>query len=122
MSSEEKPEPDPEEENAEEESSEKEVSDEDVPPLDSLGPDSDYSDFLSRAVSPKLRRDALRKLFSSAKFNVTDGLDDYAEDFSRHAALGDIVPSQPRLPRPASSRAPQRLLQRHPTTGPAPLP
>jgi ferredoxin len=96
MSSEEKPEPDPEEENAEEESSEKEVSDEDVPPLDSLGPDSDYSDFLSRAVSPKLRRDALRKLFSSAKFNVTDGLDDYAEDFSRHAALGDIVPAEMR--------------------------
>ena len=101
MSSEEKPESGPgaetpADEPSRDESSEKQVWDEDVPSLDSLGPDSDYSDFLSRAVSPKLRRDALRKLFSSAKFNVTDGLDDYAEDYSRHAPLGDIVPAEMR--------------------------
>ena len=101
MSSDEKSEPGPADEApagepSKDEPSEKEVSDEDVSVLDSLGPDSDYGDFLSRVVSPKLRRAALRKLFSSAKFNVTDGLDDYAEDYSRHAPLGDIVPAEMR--------------------------
>jgi ferredoxin len=71
-------------------------ADEDTPPLESLGPDSDYSDFLSKAVSPALRRAALRKLFSSPKFNVTDGLDDYAGDYTQHAPLGDIVPAEMR--------------------------
>jgi ferredoxin len=96
VSSEEKPKAGPEEETASDEPSDKEVSDEDLSSLDILGPDSDYSEFLSSVVSPKLRRAALRKLFSSAKFNVTDGLDDYAEDYSRHAALGDIVPAEMR--------------------------
>ena len=96
MSSEEDPERSSKEEAAADEPSDKQVSDEELSSLDSLGPDSDYSDFLSGAVSSKLRRAALRKLFSSAKFNVTDGLDDYAEDFSRHAPLGDIVPAEMR--------------------------
>jgi len=96
MSSDEKPERGPAAETDEDVPVEEKVSDEDAPPLDSLGPDSDYSDFLSRNVSPKLRREALRKLFSSAKFNVTDGLDDYAEDFTRHTPLGDIVTAEMR--------------------------
>ncbi|UCE88418.1 MAG: DUF3306 domain-containing protein [Pseudomonadota bacterium] len=52
-----------------------------LPPLDSLAPDSDLSGFMSPKVSAELRRQALRRVFSSAKFNVCDGLDDYAEDF-----------------------------------------
>ena len=72
---------------------EKPLTDEDMPPLDSLGEDSDYSGFLSPGVSEGLRRRALRKLFSSAVFNVPDGLDDYDDDFTTFAALGDIVTS-----------------------------
>ena len=62
-----------------------------MPPLDSLDEDSDYSGFLSSGVSEELRRRALRKLFSSAVFNIPDGLDDYDDDFTTFAALGDIV-------------------------------
>ena len=65
--------------------------DEDMPPLESLGPESDYSAFMSPRVSPALRRQALRRLFSSPKFNITDGLDDYCEDFTKWRPLGDIV-------------------------------
>ncbi len=72
---------------------EKVLTDEDMPSLDSLDPDSDYSGFLSSGVSEGLRRRALRKLFSSAVFNVPDGLDDYDDDFTSFAALGDIVTS-----------------------------
>ena len=39
--------------------------DADMPPLQSLGPESDYSGFMSPGVSEELRRLALRKLFHS---------------------------------------------------------
>lgn len=67
------------------------LTDADMPPLDSLGPDSDYSGFLSPGVSKDLRRRALARLFRGAAFNVTDGLDDYAEDFTQFIPLGDLV-------------------------------
>ena len=72
------------------------LTDEDMPSLDSLGEDSDYSGFLSPGVSEALRRRALRKLFTSAVFNVPDGLDDYDDDFTSFQALGDIVTSDMR--------------------------
>ena len=72
---------------------EKILTDEDMPPLDSLDEGSDYSGFLSPGVSEGLRRRALRKLFTSAVFNVPDGLDDYDDDFTSFQALGDIVTS-----------------------------
>lgn len=62
-----------------------------LPDLDALGPDSDYSAFLSPKVDAALRRTALRKLFHSRKFNVCDGLDDYCDDFTKFAPLGGIV-------------------------------
>ena len=70
---------------------EKVLTDDDMPPLEGLDENSDYSGFLSPGVSEGLRRRALRKLFTSAVFNVPDGLDDYDDDFTSFAALGDIV-------------------------------
>ncbi|MCK5725178.1 MAG: DUF3306 domain-containing protein, partial [Gammaproteobacteria bacterium] len=56
--------------------------------------DSNYSDFLSPKVSDALRKQALRKLFHLPFLNVVDGLDDYAEDYTKFAALGDIIPHE----------------------------
>ncbi len=70
---------------------ERELTDEDMPPLESLDENSDVSPFLSAGVSEALRRAALRKLFRSAKFNVCDGLDDYAEDYTKFAPLGNTI-------------------------------
>ena len=67
------------------------LTDEDMPPIESLTDDADYSGFLSPGVSELLRGQALKRLFSSAKFNVTDGLDDFAEDYTQFAPLGDVV-------------------------------
>lgn len=67
------------------------LTDADMPPLDSLSEDSDYSGFLSPKVSEALRKQALRKLFQSPVFNIRDGLDDYDDDFTSFAKLGDIV-------------------------------
>lgn len=60
-----------------------------LPPIDSLTPESDFSAFMHKQVDDKLRRAALRKLFSDPAFNVVDGLDDYAEDYTQLEALAE---------------------------------
>lgn len=67
--------------------------DEDMPPLESLDESSDFSGFMSPRVSAALRKQALRKLFRSAKFNVISELDDYIDDYRNFPALGDILTS-----------------------------
>jgi hypothetical protein len=73
------------------ESARSKLSDADMPPLESLGENSDYSGFFSARVSEELRRLALRKLFHLPAFNVRDGLDDYDEDFTQFAKLGNVI-------------------------------
>ncbi len=70
---------------------ERELTDADMPPIETLDGDSDYTPFLSPGVSDDLRQQALRKLFNQPDFNITDGLDDYDEDFTRFAGLGSLV-------------------------------
>jgi hypothetical protein len=70
---------------------ERELTDADMPPVETLDADSDYAPFLSPGVSDDLRQQALRKLFSQPDFNITDGLNDYDEDFTRFAGLGSMV-------------------------------
>ena len=72
------------------------LTDAEMPPLESLDQRSDYSGFLSPGVSETLRRKALAKLFHSPAFNVTDGLDDYAEDFTQFVPLGNLVTAEMR--------------------------
>jgi Protein of unknown function (DUF3306) len=67
------------------------LTDADMPPLDSLDGRSDYSGFLSRGVSAALRRQALTQLFHSPHLNVTDGLDDFAEDYTAFQSMGDLI-------------------------------
>jgi len=62
-----------------------------LPPIDSLTPESDFSAFMHKQVDEKLRRAALAKLFSDPAFNVVDGLDDYAEDYTQLETLADGV-------------------------------
>lgn len=67
------------------------LTDRDMPPLESLTEESDYSGFLSPEVTEGLRQQALQKLFRSACFNICDGLDDYAEDFTSFEKLGNVM-------------------------------
>ena len=69
-----------------------ELTDEDMPPLETLDEHSDFSMFLSPKVSETLRRQALQKLFHFQQFNITDGLNDYDEDYTSFEILGDIIP------------------------------
>ncbi|MGF1527624.1 MAG: DUF3306 domain-containing protein [Candidatus Competibacterales bacterium] len=67
------------------------ITDRDLPDPATLGEGADYRAYLAPKVSAALRRAALRRLFHLPQFNVTDGLDDYAEDFTQFAPLGDVV-------------------------------
>lgn len=69
-------------------------TDADMPPLDELTEESNFSDFLSPKVSEVLRKQALRKLFHLPFMNIVDGLDDYAEDYTKFEKLGDIIPHE----------------------------
>lgn len=67
------------------------LTDADMPPIESLDEDSDYSPFLSPGVSDDLRQQAMRKLFTQPDFNITDGLNDYDEDYTQFAGLGKVI-------------------------------
>ena len=67
-----------------------------LPPLESLGENSDYSAFLRGGVPTDLKQKALRKLFHSPKFNIRDGLDDYDWDMSNPEPLGSVITAEMR--------------------------
>ncbi len=69
------------------------LTDADMPDVDTLTEDSDFSPFMSPGVSEELRNLALRKLFRAPAFNIRDGLDEYDDDFTSFAKLGDVVTS-----------------------------
>jgi hypothetical protein len=68
-----------------------ELTDADLPSPESLDEDADYAAFLAPGISADLRRRALQHLFALSRFNGGDGLDEYAEDFTRFPPLGDLV-------------------------------
>jgi len=70
--------------------------DSDMPALETLDEGSDYSGFMSPKVSDGLRTLALRQLFRGSMFNIRDGLDDYDDDFTQFAGLGDVVTAEMR--------------------------
>ncbi|HKW54734.1 MAG TPA: DUF3306 domain-containing protein [Stellaceae bacterium] len=93
--------------------------DETLPPIETLGKDSDYTPFMRSDVPDALRNAALRKLWQSDPvFANLDGLVDYAEDFGASFALGGAVatvyrvlegmpdPPEKRPPQPAESGSP----------------
>lgn len=67
------------------------LTDADMPPIESLGEESDYSGFLSPKVSETLRKQALQKLFHSPAYNIRDGLDDYDGVYTEFEKLGSVV-------------------------------
>ena len=53
--------------------------------------------FLGEGISETLQRQALRTLFRMGKFNVCDGLDDYADDYNVFQPLQDVLSAQQHL-------------------------
>ncbi len=64
----------------------------DLPPIESLGKNSDFSVFMKQGVPEKLQRLALRKLWRLTA-SVPDGLDDYDEDYTIVEMVAERVSS-----------------------------
>ena len=64
----------------------------DLPPIESLGKNSDFSVFMKQGVPEKLQRLALRKLWRLTA-SVPDGLDDYDEDYTFVETVAEKVSS-----------------------------
>lgn len=64
-----------------------------LPDIETLHAESDFSPFLSRSVSKKLRKQAMKKLFFSGKFTLRDGLDTYDDDYTYFEPLGNTISS-----------------------------
>jgi len=54
-----------------------------LPPVESLGVDSDFTGFFKPKVDEGLKRQALKRLLRDPRFNVMDGLDTYIDDYSQ---------------------------------------
>ena len=54
-----------------------------LPSIEGLNFESDFKAFMHAKVDERLRRLALKKLFSDPRFNVMDGLDIYIDDYTK---------------------------------------
>jgi len=58
-----------------------------LPPVETLTPESDFAPFMSPKIDPATRREALKKLFADAHFNVPDPFEAYSEDYTKGETL-----------------------------------
>jgi hypothetical protein len=61
-----------------------------LPPVAELTPESDFAPFMNAKVDPATRRDALKKLFTDAHYNIPDPFEAYSEDYTQ----SDPIPAQ----------------------------
>ena len=54
-----------------------------LPTIESLTNESDFTPFMARDVSPDMRNQAMRKLFTDPHYNIMDGLDTYIDDYGK---------------------------------------
>lgn len=52
-----------------------------LPTIESLTAESDFSPFMRQDVTPELRNQAMKKLFTDPHYNVMDRLDTYIDDY-----------------------------------------
>jgi hypothetical protein len=77
-----------------------------LPSIDSLKEGSDFTPFFAENVPDVLKRQAYKALWRSTPFfNLTDGLDDYDEDFSLAKLVGEIISDVKSAPKSGKTRA-----------------
>ncbi|HSV36534.1 MAG TPA: DUF3306 domain-containing protein [Ramlibacter sp.] len=56
-----------------------------------LTPESDFTRFAARDVTPDVKNAAMKKLFTDPRYNVMDGMDVYIDDYARPDPLPDAM-------------------------------
>jgi hypothetical protein len=62
-----------------------------LPPVEGLKPDSDFTPFMHSKVDPVTRRDALKKLFTDAHYNIPDPFEAYSEDYTKSDPIPEAM-------------------------------
>lgn len=62
-----------------------------LPPINELKPESDFTPFMNPKVDPVTRRDALKKLFTDAHYNIPDPFEAYCEDYTKSDPIPEAM-------------------------------
>jgi hypothetical protein len=94
-----------------------------LPPVESLGFDSDFTAFMKPEVGEALKRQALKTLFQDPRFNVMDGLDVYIDDYSKPDPLPEgWLEKMNQVVRLGDYQPPVEEVPREPGAQPSPAP
>jgi hypothetical protein len=96
-----------------------------LPPVEGLTFESDFEAFMHAKVDERVRRLALKKLFSDPRFNVMDGLDTYIDDYTAEdpipaALLAQLEHARAALLAPAAQEQAGTAPERSASNAPVP--
>ena len=91
-----------------------EAKEEPVPPLqpvEELNPDSNFVPFMNSKVDPGTRREALKKLFADARYNVPDPFEAYSEDYTQGEPIPEAMLKAINRVRDVAVKGPEKVAE-----------
>ena len=82
-----------------------------LPPVADLKPDSDFTPFMNPKVDPATRRDALKKLFTDAHYNIPDPFEAYSEDYTQSEPIPEAMLKAINRVRDVAVKGPERVAE-----------
>lgn len=80
-------------------------------PLAELNPDSDFTPFMNPRVDPGTRRDALKKLFADAHYNIPDPFEAYSEDYTKSDPIPEAMLKAINRARDLAVKGPEKVAE-----------
>jgi hypothetical protein len=82
-----------------------------LPPIEELKPDSDFKPFMNAKVDPVTRRDALKKLFADAHYNIPDPFEAYSEDYTKSEPIPEAMLKAINRVRDVAVKGPEKVAE-----------
>jgi hypothetical protein len=82
-----------------------------LPPIDELKPESDFTPFMNPKVDPVTRRDALKKLFADAHYNIPDPFEAYCEDYTTSDPIPEAMLKAINRVRDVAVKGPEKVAE-----------
>jgi len=82
-----------------------------LPPVEELKPESDFTPFMQAKVDPATRRDALKKLFADAHYNIPDPFEAYSEDYTRSDPIPEAMLKAINRVRDVAVKGPEKVAE-----------
>jgi hypothetical protein len=82
-----------------------------LPPIEELKPESDFTPFMNSKVDPVTRRDALKKLFTDAHYNIPDPFEAYSEDYTKSDPIPEAMLKAINRVRDVAVKGPEKVAE-----------